>query len=315
MGKFLDEAGLTHYTEKLKTLLADKQDKLSGSEGQVVGFDADGKAAAQNLPGVKLLSTAIPKGRMRGDVDGDGVITNADAKLATNLAMGVPVEIDEFGRWCADSNGTGDIDLIDSTTIGRHAKGLPSSIVLSDYYQTWSYIGEDSLTGHWEATVNVPGLTTGMSAVIAIAGEWGNGMFSGAVIVDGAVRISSARPPITDVPCVVLYGEGDGTAVVCRNSFLSAEDIGAAKTPYIKDIYLSSSGWDVQNHTITVSVNGVNSDRSTQLINIYPEPLSAVEYARCIISISAIRTNALVLHAETIPENDLDARVVITNLA
>lgn len=47
MVKFLDEAGLIRYTEKLKKLLAGKQDELKGTKGQVVGFDAAGKAVAQ----------------------------------------------------------------------------------------------------------------------------------------------------------------------------------------------------------------------------------------------------------------------------
>lgn len=47
MGKFLDAAGLARYTEKVKQLLAGKQDALTGVKGQVVGFDTAGKALAQ----------------------------------------------------------------------------------------------------------------------------------------------------------------------------------------------------------------------------------------------------------------------------
>ena len=44
----LDKAGLIRYTAKLKRALAGKQDTLSGSMGQVVGFGEDGKAEAQS---------------------------------------------------------------------------------------------------------------------------------------------------------------------------------------------------------------------------------------------------------------------------
>ena len=35
----LDKAGLSRYTAKLKHALAGKQDKITGTKGQVVGFE------------------------------------------------------------------------------------------------------------------------------------------------------------------------------------------------------------------------------------------------------------------------------------
>lgn len=46
MAKFLDKAGLERFWENSKVKLSAKQDKLTGTPGQVVGFDADGGAAA-----------------------------------------------------------------------------------------------------------------------------------------------------------------------------------------------------------------------------------------------------------------------------
>lgn len=47
---FLDNAGLAHVWAKVKTALSGKQDKLTGTAGQVVGFDAQGEAVAQDAP-------------------------------------------------------------------------------------------------------------------------------------------------------------------------------------------------------------------------------------------------------------------------
>lgn len=47
---FLDSGGLAHVWEKVKTALSAKQDKLTGTAGQVVGFDAVGQAVAQAAP-------------------------------------------------------------------------------------------------------------------------------------------------------------------------------------------------------------------------------------------------------------------------
>lgn len=47
---YLDKSGLSHLWEKIKTALSGKQDKLTGTQGQVVGFDRAGNAVAQDAP-------------------------------------------------------------------------------------------------------------------------------------------------------------------------------------------------------------------------------------------------------------------------
>lgn len=52
--KYLSYDGLTEYDTLIKTYaetaLSNKQDKLTGVEGQFVGFDAEGNAVAQYIP-------------------------------------------------------------------------------------------------------------------------------------------------------------------------------------------------------------------------------------------------------------------------
>ena len=45
---YLDKSGLSHLWGKIKTALSGKQDKLTGTQGQVVGFDGAGNAVAQD---------------------------------------------------------------------------------------------------------------------------------------------------------------------------------------------------------------------------------------------------------------------------
>lgn len=47
---FLDKAGLERLWGKVQAALSGKQDKLTGTAGQVVGFDAQGQAVAQDAP-------------------------------------------------------------------------------------------------------------------------------------------------------------------------------------------------------------------------------------------------------------------------
>ena len=60
----LDKAGLSRYTAKLKHALAGKQDKITGTKGQVVGFGPDGKPAAQKY-GRCGRAVAAAEGRYR----------------------------------------------------------------------------------------------------------------------------------------------------------------------------------------------------------------------------------------------------------
>lgn len=47
---FLDKAGLERLWGKVEAALSGKQDKFTGTAGQVVGFDAQGQAVAQDAP-------------------------------------------------------------------------------------------------------------------------------------------------------------------------------------------------------------------------------------------------------------------------
>lgn len=59
MAKFLNTAGLERFFDLLKGKLSAKQDKLSGLPGQMVGFDADGNAAAQKAVTMEDVNGAI----------------------------------------------------------------------------------------------------------------------------------------------------------------------------------------------------------------------------------------------------------------
>lgn len=49
---YLDSTGLAHLWQGVKAALSAKQDKLTGTPGQVVGFDESGKAVAQSAAGL-----------------------------------------------------------------------------------------------------------------------------------------------------------------------------------------------------------------------------------------------------------------------
>ena len=52
-------AGSDALPAAARALATEKQDKLTGNQGQVVGFDASGEAVAQDAPGVKSFNDRI----------------------------------------------------------------------------------------------------------------------------------------------------------------------------------------------------------------------------------------------------------------
>lgn len=59
MTKYLDDTGLAYLWLKLKEKFAGKQDKLTGTAGQVVGFDSSGLPVAQDAPKAKSVSATL----------------------------------------------------------------------------------------------------------------------------------------------------------------------------------------------------------------------------------------------------------------
>lgn len=69
---YLDSAGLTYLWNKVKAALNRKQDVLTGEQGQVVGFGADGKATAVEAAG-NLDIDSVPTAGSANAVSSGGV--------------------------------------------------------------------------------------------------------------------------------------------------------------------------------------------------------------------------------------------------
>ena len=65
-----------------------------------------------------LIDTTIPKGRMRGDVDGDGKITKNDVMQIQKHTEG-SITLTGADLWCADINGDNEVDGIDSVQLNK----------------------------------------------------------------------------------------------------------------------------------------------------------------------------------------------------
>lgn len=77
-----------------KTELATKQDKLTGSQGQVVGFDAEGNAVAQEAP------PGLPEGGTQGQLLAKGA---SSAEWVDNPTLAFGPKTVATSAWASDS--------------------------------------------------------------------------------------------------------------------------------------------------------------------------------------------------------------------
>ena len=165
-----------------------------------------------DLP-IRAESIIIPKGRMRGDVDGDGKITQDDVNQTQKHNM-EEITLTGADLWCADINGDGSVDSTDVTLIGQYLKGystlLTSTPTFADYYNNWTYHKVDDLTGYWTTEISIAGLTTSNNVVVNICETFSMGQFYKAEVSTGKVKIYATTPPLTDIPAIVVISSGSG---------------------------------------------------------------------------------------------------------
>ena len=165
-----------------------------------------------DLP-IRAESIIIPKGRMRGDVDGDGNITNNDANLIQRHSAGIKT-LTGVDLWCADVNGNNSVTSADTQVISLYLEGGSSNLTktptFADYYNSWTYVKVDDLTGYWTTEISIADLTTSNNVVVNICETFPMGQFYKAEVSTGKVKIYATTPPINDIPAIVVISSGSG---------------------------------------------------------------------------------------------------------
>ncbi|MGG1556254.1 dockerin type I domain-containing protein [Paenibacillus ferrarius] len=104
-----------------KTVIAGKTEKTltlkAAQFGKYIIFEVTPKAASGTAAGIPVSSSAFgPVTVLKGDANGDGVITPADALLATKYAQG-KITLDDEQKKALDMDGDGDVDAVDAQLI------------------------------------------------------------------------------------------------------------------------------------------------------------------------------------------------------
>lgn len=257
-----------------------KQDKLNGTEDQLVGFNSAGNAVAVAAPdplptggetGQVLTKTA--SGTAWDDVPSDLPSGGTDGQVLTKTTDGVAWE---------DAPDTGVTSFNSRTGAVTPQEGDYTADMVGARPDTWTPSAADVGAVPTSRTVNGKALSQDISlaasdvgarpdtwtpsaadvgALPAQTGTQGQLLGFTANNVVGAV----AAPTADSLGAVPTSRTVNGQAL-SQNITLDAEDVGAMPPPTRLTVTLNSSSWSGNSQTITV--NGVITDTSAQDIDI-----------------------------------------------
>lgn len=158
---------------------------------------------------------------MRGDIDGDGKITENDRNRISEH-LGDTITLTGADSWCAKVTGNNEISVSDLVQLVQYLEGKTNNLTgiptFADYYNNWTYHKVDDLTGYWTAEVVINGLKTTSDAIVNISND--EGIFYKSELSDGAISFYATRPPIAEVPATITFKPGTG---VITTSYESAK--------------------------------------------------------------------------------------------
>lgn len=148
---------------------------------------------------------------MRGDIDGDGKITQND-RNRINEHLGGTITLTGADSWCAKVTGNNEISVSDLVQLMQYLEGKTNNLTgiptFADYYNNWTYHKVDDLTGYWTAEIAINGLKTTSDAIVNISND--EGIFYKSELSDGAIRFYATRPPIAEVFATITFKSGTG---------------------------------------------------------------------------------------------------------
>lgn len=263
---------------------------------------------------VSMVIAEIPKGRMRGDINGIGKVGTAD-ELLNSPYFGGTTDITNPDSWVCDINSDGSINATDAEALTSGS--LYSIPFIADFYNNWTYHKVDNTSGYWTTELSISDITAEMAVSVICGGTVRAGTFIKVEPFVGGVRIYANYPPIEALPCTVSYSVGAGGQFIIADTGVSEtyvqDAISSVDAKYVI-VNLTASGWGGGKEQI-VSVPGVKKNSTEQLIIstplVTPYVQDTGQYYSAGIRISARGKNKLTFSCDTIPTTDIFAVLVI----
>lgn len=276
-----------------------KQDKLNGTEDQLVGFNSAGDAVAVAAPdplpsggeeGQVLTKTA--SGAQWDDVPSDLPSGGTDGQILTKTADGVAWEDAPEGGVTSFNSRTGAITPQTGDYTAEMVGARPST-----WTPTASEVGAIPATekgaASGVATLGTDGKLTAAQKPAYTASEVG-------------ARPSTWTPSAADVGAVPTSRAVNGKPL-SSNISLTADDVGAAIPPTLRTATLTTSGWS--SNTQTVTVQGVKT--SGQSVRISPATKTDADnwVAAGVWCSEPTTANQLVFTCDTVPTENININV------
>lgn len=168
--------------------------------------------ANENVNNLKVIT--IPRGRMRGDINGDG---SFEGEAFTSAIMNceyynqATIKGNEDMEACdLDANGSINVNDANALANGGFKPGKYAEIT-GNWTNNPNYATEE---GQFYTDIPITGMTANHSALITVKGSFENGFFTKAECIEGAIRIYAKLCPISACQAIVTWGDGNGTAVI-----------------------------------------------------------------------------------------------------
>ena len=212
-----------------------------GDKGEPGAPGKDGKDGTE-IAGCSYVVATLPKGRAKGDVNGDGIINIDDMYAIQAHSSGTTVITDSIALWAAECDGYVNAFAVVQYINKQYDRYIPYA---ADYYGNWQF---DSANGHYYYDIAANGMTADCGCIIVP-----NVTFKGfkqAIPMSGAIRMCFKGCPTEEILCRILYStEVEGVTVEngVANSFL---DGGGSGGVGIKAITIEEVGTVLISFTI-----------------------------------------------------------------
>lgn len=275
----------------------DKMPAVTGTAGQMVGFDSDGKPVAQDVPATGLTEEAADGKYLKltgGTVTGETRL--ADPASGQSLTY---LEVKEKKVEAVSSSAGGEATL-------RVGSGTLDSRVISTFNQSWQD-GVERIADLRLGTLNSDAGFVGMTAILknaafSVCGD-SAGIPSYSVVVNSD-GISASYPDSATFsfsgPVTVGAGTDDSHAATV-----------AQAVSKLTIVTLPASGWDSTTKSQTISVAGVDADETKQWIECTGVISNQSAFDDAVIKITAFAADSLTFTASTVPTVDLRVGVKI----
>lgn len=186
-------------------LVTDILTRLSSLEN---GSSSGGTSSVSIKSGI-----TIPSGRAKGDVNGDGQISEEDYDIVMNVDVEATTLTDPVEIWAADVSNDGAIETLDASLIMSYynrsdlARYSPYA---ADYYERWSW---DNTQYRYYYDIAMPGITETHSAIVMLRNTSSAFNYDVNCVTD-AVRIYSDGIPTKEVLCDIILSATSGDSSV-----------------------------------------------------------------------------------------------------